>query len=69
MVQCFSLNYLLSPIDLIFGVSFSYDVFNNFQAANLGTTVQYSPPNGIDAAWNATQVSELHRYVSLTAYF
>ena len=45
-------------------MSFSYDVFNNFQAADLGTTVQYSPPAGIDAAWNATQVSELHRYMS-----
>ena len=55
---------LLSPIDLIFDVSFSNDVFNNFQAADLGTTVQYSPPAGIDAAWNATQVCELHRNMS-----
>ena len=33
-------------------------MFDNFQAVDLGTSVQYSPPAGIDSAWNATQVSE-----------
>ena len=59
MAQCFSLDCLLSPIDLIFGRVIQLgDVFDNFQAVDLGTSVQYSPPAGIDSAWNATQVSE-----------